>query len=93
MDDKEELNNAIIEKFTSHNMALLDALADAVNKNKEQAEHYNNIIIAMLKKNGGSIEIEQEFVEGFDDLEVIVRYKHFDADGLFKIWLENKDEQ
>lgn len=92
MDDKEELNNAIIEKFTSHNIALLDALSEAVKKNKEQGEHYNNIIVAMLKKNGGSIEIEEEFVEGFDDLEVIVRYEHFAIEGLFKIWLENKDE-
>lgn len=93
MDDKEEINNAIIEKFTSHNIALLDALSDSVKKNKEQDEHYNNIIIAILKKNGGSIEIEKEFVEGFDGLEVIVRYEHFADKGLFKIWLENKNEQ
>ena len=93
MDDKEELNDAIIEKFTSHNIALLEALSDSVKKNKEQGEHYNNIIIAMLKKSGGSIEIEEEFVEGFDDLKVIVRYEHFPVEGLFKIWMENKDEQ
>lgn len=74
--------------------ALLDALA-ALKKEKDQMFiNLNNFMRAILIKLGGSIEIESEFLESYDDQNLIIDYE-FDNEtmGLRIFIKEFEDEQ
>lgn len=91
MSDIKTMEEALL-KVTSHNYALLDALADAKEKAKIQENYYNNILRVMLIKMGGSITISEEFLEDFENDDLVVEYSFDKEKKELKLWLVEADE-
>lgn len=79
---------------TEQNLALLNALTALKKEKDEMFINLNNFMRAILIKLGGSIEIEAEFLESYDDQDLIVDYE-FDKNtmGLRIFLTEFNDEQ
>jgi hypothetical protein len=83
-----------LDRETEHNLALLDALAALKKEKDSMFINLNNFMRAILIKLGGSIEIEAEFLESYDDQNLIVDYEFNQEDMGLKIFIrEFEDEQ
>ena len=83
-----------MDRETEHNLALLDALAALKKEKDSMFINLNNFMRAILIKLGGSIEIEAEFLESYDDQNLIVYYEFNQEDMGLKIFIrEFEDEQ
>lgn len=83
-----------MDRETEHNLALLDALAALKKEKDSMFINLNNFMRAILIKLGGSIEIEAEFLESYDDQNLIVDYEFNQEDMGLKIFIrEFEDEQ
>lgn len=83
-----------MDRETEHNLALLDALAALKKEKDSMFINLNNFMRAILIKLGGSIEIESEFLESYDDQNLIIDYEYNPDNMGLKIFIrEFEDEQ
>ncbi len=89
-EDCEEMD--LSKRMVAHNLALLDALAEASEAKKRMAEEMGSIIKAILIKFGGEITLDGMFIAAAESPTCVLNHEVSDNGETLRFWVEESEE-
>jgi len=79
-------------RMVAHNLALLDALAEASEAKKRIIEEMGNVIKAILIKFGGEITLDQMFIAAAESPTCVLGHEVSNNGETLRFWVEESEE-
>ncbi len=89
-EDCEEMD--LSKRMVAHNLALLDALAEASEAKKRMAEEMGSVIKAILIKFGGEITLDGMFIAAAESPTCVLNHEVSDNGETLRFWVEESEE-
>jgi hypothetical protein len=88
--DSEEMD--LSKRMVAHNLALLDALAEASEAKKRVTEEMGNVIKAILIKFGGEITLDGMFIAAAESPTCVLGHEVSNNGETLRFWVEESEE-
>jgi hypothetical protein len=90
--DEESEEAGLSKRMVAHNLALLDALAEASEAKKRMAEEMGNVIKAILIKFGGEITLDGTFIAAAESPTCTLNHEILSNGEALRFWVEEVEE-